>query len=40
LLARAQAAEATPLLEMVAAEASDMGLSRLAERARCATISA
>ena len=40
LLARAQAGEATPLLEMVAARAPDMGLTRLAERARCATISA
>ncbi|MGZ4227329.1 MAG: ATP-binding protein [Solirubrobacteraceae bacterium] len=40
LLARAQPTEATPLLEMVAARAPDMGLSRLAERARCATISA
>jgi tetratricopeptide (TPR) repeat protein len=40
LLARGQAVEATPLLEMVAARAPDMGLTRLAERARCATISA
>lgn len=40
LLARAQAVEATPLLETVAARAPDMGLTRLAERARCATISA
>jgi DNA-binding SARP family transcriptional activator len=40
LLARAQPAEALPLLEIVAARAPDMGLSRLAERARCATIGA
>ena len=38
LLARGQAAKAAPLLDMVAARAPDMGLTRLAERARCATI--
>ncbi|HEV7177830.1 MAG TPA: hypothetical protein VGN29_20215 [Solirubrobacteraceae bacterium] len=40
LLARGQAVEALPLLKLVAAGAPDMGLSRLAEHARCATISA
>jgi tetratricopeptide (TPR) repeat protein len=40
LLARGQTVEAAALLEAVAARAPDMGLSRLAERARCATISA
>ena len=40
LLARGQAAEAVPLLKLVAARAPDMGLSHLAEHARCATISA
>ena len=40
LLARGQAVEALPLLKLVAARAPDMGLSRLAEHARCATISA
>jgi hypothetical protein len=39
-LARGNAAEALPLLKMVADRAPDMGLSRLAEHARCATISA
>ncbi len=39
LLARGQAVEALPLLKLVAAGAPDMGLSRLAEHARCATIS-
>jgi tetratricopeptide (TPR) repeat protein len=40
LLARGHTAEALPLLKLVAARAPDMGLSRLAEHARCATISA
>jgi tetratricopeptide (TPR) repeat protein len=40
LLARGQAAAALPLLELVAARAPGMGLARLAERARYATISA
>ena len=40
LLARGHAADALPLLKLVAARAPDMGLSRLAEHARCATISA
>jgi hypothetical protein len=40
LLARGQTAEALPLLKLVAARAPEMGLRRLAEHARCATISA
>jgi hypothetical protein len=40
LLDRGQAAKAAPLLELVAARAPDMGLGRLGERARCATIRA
>ena len=39
-LARGQAAEAAGLLETVVTRAPGMGLSRLAEHARCATISA
>jgi DNA-binding SARP family transcriptional activator len=39
LLARGRPAEALPLLKLVAARAPDMGMSRLAEHARCATIS-
>lgn len=40
LLALGQAAAAAPLLEAVAAGAPKMGLARLAERARCASIGA
>jgi tetratricopeptide (TPR) repeat protein len=40
LLARGQTAAALPLLELVAGRAPGMGLARLAERARYATISA
>jgi DNA-binding SARP family transcriptional activator/tetratricopeptide (TPR) repeat protein len=40
LLARGQADEAAGLLETVVSRAPGMGLARLAERARCATISA